>query len=70
VRDPRVQDLVRLHHQVTSLFWTPNREAYKGLGQLYLDDERFRQNVGAGDDSLVQYLHEAMTVYADTHLSD
>lgn len=70
VRDPRVQDLVRLHHQVTSLFWTPNREAYKGLGRLYLDDERFRQNIGAGDDSLVQYLHDAMTVYADTHLSD
>jgi DNA-binding transcriptional MerR regulator len=69
IRDPRVQELVRLHHQITSLFWTPNREAYKGLGQLYLDDERFRQNVGGGDDSLVQYLHDAMTVYADTHLS-
>lgn len=70
VRDPTVQELIQLHYQVTSLFWTPNREAYKGLGQLYVDDERFRQTIGAGDDSVVEYLRDAMTVYADTKLPE
>lgn len=52
------------------LFWTPTREAYRNLGQMYVDDERFRQNIGSGDDSLVEYLRDAMTVYAENRLSD
>jgi DNA-binding transcriptional MerR regulator len=35
VADARVQELVRLHYEVTSLFWTPGREAYIGLGRMY-----------------------------------
>ncbi|HSK28193.1 MAG TPA: MerR family transcriptional regulator [Jiangellales bacterium] len=69
VDDPRVQELVALHHEVTSLFWTPDAAAYKGLGQMYVDDERFRANIGGGDDALVEYLRDAMTVYADARLA-
>jgi len=69
VLDPRVQDLVRLHYEVTSLFWTPNREAYKALGQMYVDDERFRRTIGNGDDTLAEYLRDAMHIYADNHLA-
>ncbi|GAB2640422.1 MerR family transcriptional regulator [Kribbella swartbergensis] len=68
VTELSVQELIQLHYEVTCLFWTPTREAYKGLGQLYVDDERFRQNIGSGDDSLVEYLRDAMTVYADNRL--
>ncbi|WP_433168605.1 MerR family transcriptional regulator [Kribbella sp. CA-247076] len=68
VTELSVQELIQLHYEVTCLFWTPTREAYKGLGQMYVDDERFRQNVGGGDDSLVEYLRDAMTVYADNRL--
>ena len=67
---PSVQDLVQLHYEITCLFWTPNREAYKGLGQLYVDDERFRQNIGDGDDGLVEYLRDAMNAYADARLTE
>ncbi|MFI5712502.1 TipAS antibiotic-recognition domain-containing protein [Kribbella sp. NPDC051620] len=70
VHDPTVQELIQLHYEVTSLFWTPNRAAYKGLGQMYVDDERFRRTIGGGDDSVVEYLRDAMTVYADTNLSE
>lgn len=66
--DPRVQDLVRQHHETTCLFWTPGRDAYLGLAQTYVDDERFRQSIGEGDDGLVGYLREAMTVYAEARL--
>jgi DNA-binding transcriptional MerR regulator len=69
VDDPRVQQLVQLHYEVTSLFWTPDAEAYKGLGRMYVDDERFRRNIGGGNDELVAYLRDAMAVYADTRLS-
>ncbi len=68
VTELSVQELIQLHYEVTCLFWTPTREAYKGLGQMYVDDERFRQNIGSGDDPLVEYLRDAMTVYADTKL--
>jgi DNA-binding transcriptional MerR regulator len=70
VTDLSVQELIQLHYEVTSLFWTPTRAAYKGLGQMYVDDERFRQNIGNGDDALVEYLRDAMTVYADSRLED
>ncbi|MGW1340871.1 MerR family transcriptional regulator [Kribbella sp. NPDC002412] len=63
-----VQELIQLHYEVTCLFWTPARTAYKNLGQMYVDDERFRQNIGSGDDALVEYLRDAMAVYADNRL--
>lgn len=63
-----VQELIQLHYEVTCLFWTPARAAYKNLGQMYVDDERFRQNIGSGDDALVEYLRDAMAVYADNRL--
>ena len=68
VSEQRVQDVVQLHFEVTSLFWTPTAEAYRGLGQMYVDDERFRRNIGNGDDTLVEYLRDAMDVYAGANL--
>ncbi|WP_145810559.1 MerR family transcriptional regulator [Kribbella amoyensis] len=66
VSDPSVQELIQFHYEVTCLFWTPNREAYKGLGQLYVDDPRFHDAIGDG--GVTEYLRDAMTVYADTRL--
>lgn len=66
VDDPRVQELVALHHRVTSLFWTPDAAAYRGLGQVYVDDERFARTIGGPE--LAAYLRDAMGVYADTRL--
>jgi DNA-binding transcriptional MerR regulator len=70
VTELSVQELIQLHYEVTCLFWTPTREAYRNLGQMYVDDERFRQNIGSGDDAVVEYLRDAMTVYADNRLGD
>ena len=66
VEDPRVQELVALHHQVTALFWTPDAAAYRGLGQMYVDDERFHR--GLGGPEVAAYLRDAINVYADGHL--
>jgi MerR family transcriptional regulator, thiopeptide resistance regulator len=64
VDDPRVQELVAFHHRVVSLFWTPDAQAYRGLGQMYVDDDRFAANYGGTDGAA--YLRDAMAVYADT----
>lgn len=69
VDDDRVQALIAEHHELTSLFWTPTAESYRGLGQTYVDDPRFTRNIGQGNDALVAYLRDAMTVYADAHLT-
>ena len=64
VTDPRVQELVGLHHEVVSLFWTPSAEAYRNLGRMYLDDERFQATIGG--EAVTRYLADAMEVYAGT----
>lgn len=64
VTDPRVQELVGLHHEVVSLFWTPSAEAYRNLGRMYLDDERFQATIGG--EAVTRYLAEAMESYAET----
>jgi MerR family transcriptional regulator, thiopeptide resistance regulator len=69
VDDPRVQELVRLHFETTSLFWTPDAAAYRGLGRMYVDDDRFRANIGGGNDAVVEYLRDAMAVYAERNLA-
>lgn len=69
VNDDRVQELVDEHYRVVSLFWTPDAQAYRGLAQMYVDDERFRRNIGGGNDAEVAYLRDAMVVYADCRLS-
>lgn len=66
VADPRVQEVVALHHRVTSLFWTPDAAAYRGLGRLYVEDERYARTLGGPEPAA--YLRDAMDVYADTRL--
>jgi MerR family transcriptional regulator, thiopeptide resistance regulator len=63
VTDPRVQDLIALHHRVVGLFWTPDAESYRNLGAMYVEDERFRKTIGG--EALTRYLAAAMAVYAD-----
>lgn len=66
VTDPRAQELIGLHHEVISLFWTPSAEAYRNLGRMYLDDERFQRTIGG--EAVTRYMAEAMEVYAGTSL--
>lgn len=40
-------------------------EAFRGLGQLYVDDERFTQNIDQYGEGLAAFMKEAMTSFAD-----
>lgn len=69
VDDPAVQAEVQVHYEAVSRFWTPNAEAYKGLGQTYVDDPRFRANYDKIADGLAVYQRDAMVAYAEARLS-
>lgn len=42
-------------------------DAFKGLGQLYVEDERFKNNINQFGDHLAEFMCQAMAIYADTH---
>lgn len=42
-------------------------DAFKGLGQLYVDDERFMKNIDKFGEGLAKFLRDAMAVYADNN---
>lgn len=60
----RVQALTAEHHAEIARFWTPDRAAYTGLGQTYVDDPRFRERYDAKDPALAEYLRDAIAAYA------
>jgi hypothetical protein len=69
VSDPEVQAEVDAHYRWVSRFWTPSAEAYRNLGRMYVDDERFRANYEKIAEGLAAYQRDAMTVYAQDRLS-
>lgn len=64
-----VQKLVHRHHAWVNHVWTPNKESYIGLGQMYLNHADFRDFYQAYHPKLVEYLVEAMRVFAEQELS-
>jgi DNA-binding transcriptional MerR regulator len=42
-------------------------DAFKGLGQLYVDDERFTKNIDQFGEGLAVFMRDAMAVYADNN---
>jgi MerR family transcriptional regulator, thiopeptide resistance regulator len=67
--DPEVQEAIGGHYRWLGRFWTPNRESYTGLGDLYADDPRFRANFDRTDPRLAEFLRAAMAAYAQARLS-
>ena len=67
--DPEVQAEVDQHYHWVARYWTPSAEAYRNLGQMYVDDERFRANYENITAGLAAYQRDAMAVYARERLS-
>ena len=44
-------------------------EAFKGLGQMYVEDERFTKNIDQFGDGLAVFMRDAMEIYADKNKS-
>ena len=64
-----VQELVGRHYDWISLFWIPDREAYRALGEMYVDDHRFRSNYDKFGDGTAELLRDAIAAWADENLA-
>ena len=69
VDDPAVQEVIADHYAWVGHFWQPNQEAYIGLGNLYVDDTRFTENIDKTQPGLAVYLRDAIAVYAQARLN-
>ena len=49
--------------------WTPDAVAFKGLGRMYVEDERFKATYDRIAVGLAEFYRDAMACYADTRLS-
>lgn len=69
-----VQELVHQHYLNTRKLWGTEHatdkqaEAYKGLGQLYLTDERFTSQSSKADSAFRVFISHAMSHYAESSL--
>jgi len=66
--DPAVQEEVDRQYRSLSRFWTPDAAAYIALGQMYVDDARFRATYGRVAEGLPEYQRDAMAAYARARL--
>lgn len=66
--DERVQAQVELHYEWVCIFWSPNREQYIGLGQLYGQDPRFTEFYDAKANGLAEFIGEAIRVWSEENL--
>lgn len=57
----------RIHEWYVFLntFGSYSKEAFKGLGQMYVEDERFTENIDRFGEGLAEFMRDAMAVYAD-----
>jgi MerR family transcriptional regulator, thiopeptide resistance regulator len=68
VTDPAVQAEVDSTYRGVCRFWTPDAQAFKGLGQMYVDDPRFTATYDTIAPGLAEYYRDAMANYADNQL--
>jgi DNA-binding transcriptional MerR regulator len=69
VDSPAVQAEIDAAYRAVCRFWTPDATAFKNLGRMYVEDERFKANYDRIADGLAEFYRDAMARYADTALS-
>jgi len=66
---PEVQTIIKKHYQMTKLFWTPTRESYIALSELYASHPDFVKFYDDIHPKLLRFFMDAMRVYAEKELS-
>ncbi len=65
---PEVQTIIKRHYEWIKNFWTPNKESYAGLGQVYASPE-WQTRFIPYHEKLGQFFADAMQVFASNTLS-
>ena len=59
-----VRDLVvKLQNYITQNYYTCTKKILSGLGQMYLADERFRNNINKHGEDTAEFVSEAIALY-------
>lgn len=64
-----VQSLIKRHHSTNERFYKTSAEVYKGLGDMYVNDERFTAFYDKYKPGLARFLREAMHYFANHSLT-
>ena len=59
------QAAIKVWYDYLQNFGEYSLDAFKGLGQMYVADERFTKNIDKFGEGLAQFMCDAMEVYAD-----
>ncbi|WP_229308452.1 MerR family transcriptional regulator [Jiulongibacter sediminis] len=75
VSSHKVQDLVAMHYAIIRAFWgtsgsADKQQAYKGLGEMYVSDERYTTIDGSNQPFFAEFLRDAMIFFADQNLQE
>lgn len=66
VTSDEVQSLVKKwQDHITSSFYTCTKEILAGLGLMYVEDERFKNNIDQHREGLAQFISDAIKVYCE-----
>jgi len=63
--DSIVQKAIAEHFEYLHAFYPVSTERYRGLGRLYVEDERFTATFEQYKAGLAKFMHEAMEVFCD-----
>jgi DNA-binding transcriptional MerR regulator len=64
--DPQVQEAIGEWRQhITDNFYNCTLEIFRGLGDLYISDDRFTSNIDKFKPGLAAFMREAMHIYCD-----
>ncbi|MBM3269201.1 MAG: MerR family transcriptional regulator [Candidatus Sericytochromatia bacterium] len=63
--DPEVQAVAARHHAWVNRFWDCSPEAFRNLGQMYVDDARFTATYDRIRPGLAVFVRDAMAAFAD-----
>ena len=65
--DPEVQKLMEENfNYINEKFYTCTPEIFRNLGQMYVDDDRFRLYYDNVKPGLAAFFRDAMKIYADS----
>lgn len=67
-KSEEAQELIKEWYDcLNNNFGTYSLDAFKGLGQMYVDDQRFTKNIDKYGDGLAKFMCDAMGHFADAN---
>jgi hypothetical protein len=65
---PDIQAIMARHYSIVSRFYAPSKQAYIGMSLFYSENQDMKDFHNAYDPKMVEFLTEAMPIYAHEHL--